>query len=102
MTSTLAMRATLARRFLPTPLGLAPEWKTDADQMLALGAALAGGGGDYLAAPRVRYRIHGANHFAGRTRPRDPASREVRRARTERARAALVLRLGLGADTVNY
>jgi len=101
MTSTLAMRASLARRFLPTPPGLAPEWKTDADQVLALGAALAGGGGDYLSAPRVHYRIHGANHFAGRVRPRDPASREARRARTERARAALVLRLGLGADTIN-
>jgi hypothetical protein len=101
MTSTLAMRASLARRFLPTPPGLAPEWKTDADQVLALGAALAGGGGDFLATPRVHYRIHGANHFAGRIRPRDPASREVRRARTERARAALVLRLGLGPDTVN-
>jgi glycosyltransferase involved in cell wall biosynthesis len=101
MTSTLAMRASLARRFLPTPPGLAPEWKTDADQVLALGAALAGGGGDYLSAPRVHYRIHGANHFAGRVRPRDPVSREVRRARTERARAALVLRLGLGPDTVN-
>lgn len=101
MTSTLAMRATLARRFLPTPPDLAPEWKTDADQVLALGAALAGGGGDYLAAPRVRYRIHGENNYAGRTRPRDAAFREARRARTERARAALVFRLGLGPDVVN-
>ncbi len=101
MTSTLAMRATLARRFLPTPPGLAPEWKTDADQVLALGAALAGGCGDYLSHPRVLYRIHGANHYAGRVRPRDAVSRELGRARTERARAALVLRLGLGSDTVN-
>lgn len=101
MTSTLAMRATLARRFLPTPPGLAPEWRTDADQVLALGAALAGGCGDYFSSPRVNYRIHGANHFAGRVRSRDSASRELRRARNERARAALVFRLGLGADTVN-
>jgi glycosyltransferase involved in cell wall biosynthesis len=101
ITSTLAMRAILARRFLPTPPGLAPEWKTDADQVLALGAALAGGCGDYLAAPRVRYRIHGENHYAGRVRPRDPVSRELGRARTERARAALVLRLGLGTDTIS-
>jgi hypothetical protein len=101
ITSTVAMRAALARCFLPTPPGLAPEWRTDADQVLALGAALAGGCGDYLSAPRVCYRIHGANHFVGRVRSRDQASRKMLRARTERARAALVLRLGLGPDTVN-
>lgn len=101
ITSTLAMRATLARRFLPTPLGMTSSWKTDADQILCLGAALAGGGGEYLASPRVHYRIHGANNFAGRVRLRNSATRLVRRERHDRAREALVLRLGLSLDTVN-
>lgn len=101
MTSTLAMRAGLARRFLPAPLEIVPEWKTDADQVLALGAALAGGCGAFLAAELVDYRIHGANYFAGRAEVATDAARAARRARTERARAALVARLGLGPETAD-
>ena len=99
MTSTLALRAELARAFLPAPAELPPEWKTDADQVLALGAALAGGCGAFLAGDLVDYRIHGANHFAGRSENVTDAQRTTRRARIERARRALVARLGLGPET---
>lgn len=99
MTSAVAMRASLARRFLPLPSAFDPEWKTDADQVLALGAALAGGLCVFISGKEVHYRIHGANHFSGRPGSRDPAVREARRKRAERARLALIERLGLGPDT---
>lgn len=101
ITSTVAMRAALARRFLPVAASLLPDWKTDADQVLALGAALAGGCGAFLAGGLVDYRIHGANHFAGQAGFHDPAARAARAARVERARLALVARLGLGSETAD-
>ena len=101
ITSTLAMRTALARRFLPVPGEILGDWKTDGDQVLALGAALAGGCGAFLSGPWVRYRIHGANHFAGKAGLRDPAARASRSARAERTRRVLVEHLGLGPETAN-
>jgi len=100
ITSTVAMRSTLARKFLPTTPSLISDWKTDADQVLALGAALAGGGCQFLAARRVNYRIHGANNFAGRVRPRNSATKLARRQRIGRAHDALIQRLQLKPTTV--
>jgi glycosyltransferase involved in cell wall biosynthesis len=101
MTSTLSMWAPLARRFLPVPEGLLAEWKINADQVLALGAALAGGTGAFLAGDWVRYRIHGANHFAGRADVVSPAARAARRACADRARRILAEKLSLGPETAD-
>lgn len=43
------------------------EWKTRADDVLILGASIAGATKYRLAEPTVEYRIHGANHFYGQT-----------------------------------
>lgn len=101
ITSTLAMRAALARRFLPAPAEIMAEWKTDADQVLALGAALAGGCGAFVAGDWVNYRIHGGNHFAGRAGFGTPEARAARAARAERARRALIASLSLGPETAD-
>lgn len=89
MTSTLSMRRALARRFLPLPEVLWADWRTDADLALALGAALAGGCGYFLAGAHVNYRLHGANNFAGK-KPVWPRLAKARAEhRLERAREAL-------------
>jgi glycosyltransferase involved in cell wall biosynthesis len=101
MTSTLAIRTALARRFLPVPAAILGDWKTDADQVLAMGAALAGGCGAFLAGSLVHYRLHGANHFAGRAGFDEPAARAARQTRAARARLALAEKLGLDAATAD-
>jgi glycosyltransferase involved in cell wall biosynthesis len=64
-TSCLSMR----RRVLETifPLDLAEDWRTRADDCLVFGASVAGARKWRLDRPLVRYRIHDANWYQGRT-----------------------------------
>jgi len=64
-TSALSLRRTTLERFLPYPME--SDWRTRADDVLVYGCDLSGGKKYYLAQPLVHYRIHGHNHFHGKT-----------------------------------
>ncbi len=64
-TSCLSMRRSVLEKILPLPF---PEaWRTRADDCLVFGSSLAGARKYYLAQPLVRYRVHSANQFFGRS-----------------------------------
>lgn len=62
-TSCLSMRASVARALLPCPYE--SDWRTRADDVLVLGAAIAGAYKRHLELPLVDYRIHERNAFVG-------------------------------------
>lgn len=64
-TSCLSMRRSLLQRILPLPF--VDDWRVRADDCLVFGASLAGARKRFLAQPLVRYRVHGRNHYRGRT-----------------------------------
>lgn len=63
-TSTLSMRREIAERVLPYPME--SDWRTRADDVLVLGASLAGARKFHLGEPLVEYRMHGGNNFSGK------------------------------------
>jgi glycosyltransferase involved in cell wall biosynthesis len=63
-TSAISLRTSLLRQILPSPLEA--SWRTSADDVLVLGAALRGGRKYFLAEPLVRYHVHDSNLFYGR------------------------------------
>jgi glycosyltransferase involved in cell wall biosynthesis len=65
ITSGLAMRRRLMLALLPVLRQAAPLWRIRADDCLVYGASLTGSKKLYLAAPTVRYRVHGKNAYAG-------------------------------------
>ncbi len=64
-TSCLSMRASLVKQFLPYTRDFA--WKTRADDVLVYGSSIFGAHKYHLERPLIEYRLHGENHFAGRT-----------------------------------
>jgi len=64
-TSCLSMRSSLLRQVLPYPHTSA--WQTRADDVLVLGSSIIGAHKYHLERPLVQYRLHGQNHFAGKT-----------------------------------
>ncbi|MEX0679335.1 MAG: glycosyltransferase [Pirellulales bacterium] len=67
-TSCLSMRRHVLEKILPLPF--ADDWRTRADDCLVFGASLAGARKYCVAQPLVRYRVHGDNHFCGRSADR--------------------------------
>lgn len=63
-TSTISMRREIAQQVLPYPAEA--DWRTRADDVLVLGASLAGARKFHLGVPLVEYRMHGGNNFSGR------------------------------------
>jgi len=63
-TSTISMRRDIAEQVLPYPAEA--DWRTRADDVLVLGASLAGARKFHLGEPLVEYRMHGGNNFSGR------------------------------------
>lgn len=64
-TSTLSMRGRTLKRFLPCPLEA--DWKVRADDVLVMGASLAGARKYFLDEMTVDYRVHSANNYCNRT-----------------------------------
>ena len=64
-TSCISMRRRILEKILPLPF--TNDWRTRADDCLVFGASLAGARKHYIAQPLVRYRVHGDNHFCGRS-----------------------------------
>jgi glycosyltransferase involved in cell wall biosynthesis len=65
VTSTLAIRRSLALTLMPPMRQAAPRWRIRADDCLVYGASLAGARKYFLANPTVLYRIHGGNNLYG-------------------------------------
>ena len=65
-TSSISMRRALALQALEVPETFHAQWRTRADDCLIFGANLLSATSVALAYPHVGYRIHGANHWAGR------------------------------------
>lgn len=63
-TSTLSMKGTILKRFLPCPLEA--DWKVRADDVLVMGSSLAGARKYFLNEMTVEYRVHASNHFCNR------------------------------------
>ena len=63
-TSSLSMRKTIADQVLPCPMEA--DWWARADDVLALGASIAGARKCYLGIATIDYRMHGDNSFAGK------------------------------------
>ena len=78
-TSAISMRREILERLLLLPDSFDADWRVSADQVLVLGASLAGGRKFHLARPLVEYRVHGNNVWRGR-----PVSDEDRNALDER------------------
>jgi glycosyltransferase involved in cell wall biosynthesis len=68
VTSTFAMRRSLALLLLPVLRQAAPRWRVRADDCLVYGASLAGCKKYYIAAPTMLYRIHVGNDHLLRER----------------------------------
>ena len=66
-TSAISMRRSLLEKVLPMPAEFLNDWRICADLCLVWGASLAGAYKCYCDTPLVRYRIHGGNHYAGKT-----------------------------------
>jgi glycosyltransferase involved in cell wall biosynthesis len=62
-TSSLSMRRSIASFVLPCPFE--SDWRTRADDVLVLGASIAGGRKYQMPGIQVDYRVHGQNHFSG-------------------------------------
>ncbi|WP_442485632.1 glycosyltransferase family 2 protein [Aeoliella sp. SH292] len=62
-TSSLSMRRSIASFVLPCPFEA--DWRTRADDVLVLGASIAGGRKYQMPGTQIDYRVHGQNHFAG-------------------------------------
>lgn len=62
-TSSLSMRRSIASFVLPCPFEA--DWRTRADDVLVLGASIAGGRKYQMPGVQIDYRVHGQNHFAG-------------------------------------
>lgn len=65
-TSAIALTGRLYRELLPYPLE--EDFRIRADDVFAFGASLLGARKLYIPSLRIGYRVHGANHYAGRTR----------------------------------
>jgi glycosyltransferase involved in cell wall biosynthesis len=63
-TSSLSMRRSIAHFVLPCPFEA--DWRTRADDVLVLGASIAGGRKYQMPGMQIEYRVHGQNHFSGR------------------------------------
>jgi glycosyltransferase involved in cell wall biosynthesis len=64
-TSCISLTGRFYREILPYPHEA--DWRTRADDVLVYGAALLGARKLYIPSLQVGYRVHGANHFFGRT-----------------------------------
>jgi glycosyltransferase involved in cell wall biosynthesis len=64
-TSCVSMRRGVLEKILPLPF--LDAWRIRADDCLVFGASIAGARKYFLAQPLVRYRVHGQNHFFGRS-----------------------------------
>jgi glycosyltransferase involved in cell wall biosynthesis len=64
ITSTVSLRADLARQIADLPPELDADWRIRADDVLLYAAAFSGAVFVHEPAPTVRYRIHGGNAFA--------------------------------------
>lgn len=64
VTSTVSLRGSLLKRILPYPY--LAEWRVRADDLLVIGASIAGVRKGWIDAPLVYYRQHGSNNYAGR------------------------------------
>lgn len=67
-TSGNSFRSALSRRALALASPLSEDWRVSADECLVRGACMLGAHQYYLAAPLVKYRVHGSNHWNGRSR----------------------------------
>lgn len=63
-TSTLSMKGAILKRFLPCPLEA--DWKVRADDILVMGASMAGARKYFLDEMTVEYRVHQSNHYCNR------------------------------------
>lgn len=65
-TSAIALTGRLYRELLPYPFE--EDFRIRADDVFAFGASLLGARKLYIPSLKIGYRVHGANHYAGRTR----------------------------------
>lgn len=70
VTSTLCIRRRVLERLFPFGRGMKDQWRIRADNVLVLGASVAGARKGYLRQATVMYRLHGANRFAGKKQDR--------------------------------
>lgn len=70
VTSSIAMRRSVAGRFMPLPVHLEKDWVTRADDCLILASSLTGTRKFFLPEPTFRYRMHESNAFAKRHQSR--------------------------------
>jgi len=91
ITSAICLRTSILREVTATTRAMEPEWRTRADDVVVYGAALCATRLFHGETPTVRYRIHGANNFAGK-KNRDAA--DEHNARRKRVLAALRARYG--------
>ena len=88
------MRRWVLDKLLPLPA--CEDWRTRADDCLVFGSSLAGARKFRLAEPLVKYRLHGANWFAGR--PSHAGANYRRRLAVNRLLRHLIDRFGYDAD----
>lgn len=93
VTSTLCIHRSILEDVLPLPVRMHREWKTRADDILMLGAALAGARKIGIDDHAIDYRVHGGNAHAGQSAA---ALADIGRAGIEaRMKGELCRKLGL-------
>lgn len=95
-TSCLSMRRWVLEKLLPLPC--LDDWRTRADDCLVFGSSLVGARKYDLAAPLVKYRLHGGNAFAASRR--DVASEYRRRLALNRLFHSVTSRMGYDTESL--
>lgn len=96
VTSSLAMRRSIAEKIFPLPH--VSDWKTRADDCLIWGASLAGAVKYKSNTAGVFYRIHEENHYAGREL--DSAIKAERVYKICKLKNAFLKRFDIDSDTI--